>query len=85
MIYILKAEVKKQKQYRVWMKLYNQMSISFLFSFAFHLSFLLSYVSPPQTTILPFYISFSWGWSCSLLPVQCHKPVSIVLQALYQI
>ena len=41
--------------------------------------------SPPQTTILPFSISFSWGWSWSLLPVQCHEPTSIVLQALYQI
>ena len=36
----------------------------------------------PQTTILPFCISFSWGWSWSLPPVQCHKPPSIVLQAL---
>ena len=27
--------------------------------------------------------SFSWGWSCSLSPVQCHKPLSIVHQALY--
>ena len=31
---------------------------------------------------LPFCISFSWGWSWSLPPVQCHKPSSIVLQAL---
>ena len=29
-----------------------------------------------------FYISFSWGWSWFLSPVQCHKPPSIVLQAL---
>ena len=35
-----------------------------------------------QTTILPFYISFSWRWSWSLPPVQCHEPLSIVLQAL---
>ena len=40
------------------------------------------FVRPPWTTILPFYISFSWGWSWSLPPVQCHKPLSIVLQAL---
>ena len=33
--------------------------------------------------ILPFCISFSWEWSWSLLPVQCYKPPSIVLQALY--
>jgi len=33
-------------------------------------------------TILPFCISFSWGWSWSLPPVQCHKLLSIVFQAL---
>ena len=27
------------------------------------------FVRPPQTTILPFCISFSWGWSWSLPPV----------------
>ena len=36
------------------------------------------FVRPPQTTILPFCISFSW----SLPPVQCHELLSIVLQAL---
>ena len=40
------------------------------------------FVRPPQTTILPFCISFPWGWSWSLPPVQCHKPPSIALQAL---
>ena len=40
------------------------------------------FVRPPQTTILPFCISFFGGWSWSLPPVQCHKPPSIVLQAL---
>ena len=40
------------------------------------------FVRPPQTTILPFCISFAWGWSWSLLLVQFHKPPSIVLQAL---
>jgi len=40
------------------------------------------FVRPHQTTILPFCISFSWGWSWSLLPVQCHEPSSIVLQVL---
>ena len=39
------------------------------------------FVRPPQTTILPFCISLSWGWSWSLPPIQCHEP----LQALYQI
>ena len=58
-----------------------QMGISFLFSFAFHFSSKL-FVRPPQTTILSFCISFSWGWSWSLPPVQCHEPLCIVLQAL---
>ena len=29
------------------------------------------FVRPPQTTILLFCISFPWGWSWSLFPVQC--------------
>ena len=32
-----------------------------------------------------FRISFSWGTSWSLSPVQCHKPSSIVHHAIYQI
>ena len=40
------------------------------------------FVRPRRTTILPFCISFSWGWSWSLPLVQCHKPLSIVLRAL---
>ena len=40
------------------------------------------FVRPSQTTILLFCIPFSWGWFWSLPPVQCHKPPSIVLQAL---
>ena len=40
---------------------------------------------PLRKAILLFCISFSWGWSWSLSPVQCHEPLSIVLQALYQI
>ena len=40
------------------------------------------FVRPPQTAILLFCISISWGWSWSLPPVQCHEPLSIVLQAL---
>ena len=39
-----------------------QIGISFLFSFAFNFFFQV-FVSPPQTTILPFCISFPWGWS----------------------
>ena len=37
---------------------------------------------PPQTAILLFCISFQWGWSWSLSPVQCHEPLSTVHQAL---
>jgi len=36
---------------------------------------------PPQTTVLPSCISFSWGWFRSPHPVQCYKPPSIVVQA----
>ena len=34
-------------------------------------------------SIFLFCISFSWGWSCSLSPVQCHELLSIFLQALW--
>ena len=71
--------------------------ISLLFFGTFHLNryifrFLLCFslpffsqlfVRPPQTAILLFCVSFSWGWSWSLFPVQCHEPSSIVHQALY--
>ena len=40
------------------------------------------FVRPPQTTILPFCVSSSWGCFWSLPPVQCYEPPSIVLQAL---
>ena len=56
-----------------------QMGISFLFFFS------QLFLRPPQTAILLFCISFPWGWSWSLSPVQCHEPQSIVHQALYQI
>ena len=39
------------------------------------------FVSPPQTTILTFCISSSWGWFWSLPPKQCYEPPSIALQA----
>ena len=41
------------------------------------------FVWPPQTTVLPFCISFSWGWSLSLPLVQYHEAPFIVLQALF--
>ena len=40
-------------------------------------------VSPPQTAILLFFISFYWEWSWSLSSAQCHEPPSIVHQAFY--
>ena len=56
---------------------------SFPFLLCFWLLFFSQlFVRPPQTAILPFYISFSWGWSWSLSPVQCHEPLSIVHQVL---
>ena len=59
------------------------MAISFLFSFCLSLLFISwLFVRPPQTTILPFYISFSCGWSWSLPLVQFPEPPSIVHQAL---
>ena len=42
-------------------------------------------VRPPQTVLLVFGISFPWGWSLSLSPVQCHETLSIVHQALCQV
>ena len=58
-----------------------QIGISFLFSFAFHVSSFTA-ICKASSDILPFCISLSWWWSWSLPPVQCHEPLSIVLQAL---
>ena len=60
-----------------------QMGISFLSPLLLLLFFSQLFIRSPQTAILSFCISFSWGWSWSLPPVQCHEPPSIVLQALY--
>jgi len=59
-----------------------------VYIFPFLLCFLLVFFSQlfvrsPQTAILVFCISFPWGWSWSLSPIQCHEPHSIVHQALY--
>ena len=40
------------------------------------------FLRPPQTSILPFCLSFSWGWSWSLPPIQCHESVSIDLHCI---
>ena len=67
----------------LWNSAFRWVYLSFaLLPFAFLLSQL--FVKPPQTTTLPFCISFSWGWFWSLPPVQCYEPPSIVLQALCQ-
>ena len=60
-----------------------QMGIYFSFLLCLLLLFFSQlFIRSPQTTILPLFIYFSWGWSWSLPVVQCHKPLPIVLQAL---
>ena len=68
--------------------LWNSAFRWYIFLFLFGLSLLFFsqlFVRPPQTTILPFCISFSWGWFWSLPPIKGYKPPCIVLQALYQL
>ena len=65
-----------------YLELSIQMGISFLFSFAFTFSSSQLLVRPPQTTVLLFCSTFSWGWCWSLSPIRCHEPPCIVLQAL---
>ena len=58
-------------------------SIGYIFTFLLCLSLLFFsqlFLMPPKTTILPFCISFSWGWSWSLPPIQFYEPLPIVLQ-----
>ena len=60
-------------------------SDEYVFSFFLCLSLLFFsqlFVRPPQTTILPFFISSSWAWFWSPPPVKGHEPLTIVLQAL---
>ena len=68
--------------------LWNSVLNGYVFPFLLCLSLLFFsqlFLSPPLKTIFHFCISFSWGWSWSLPPVQCHEPLSIVMKALYQI
>ena len=63
----------------------NLRSDGYTFSFLLCLSLLVFsqlFGRPFPTTILLCCISFSWGWSWSLPPIQCHKPPFIVLQPL---
>ena len=57
------------------------MVISFLISFAFCFSSFLSYLYASSYNHFAFCISFSWRWSWSLPPIECHEPPSIVLQS----
>ena len=59
-----------------------KMGISFLSPLLFTSLLSQLFLRPPQTAILLFRISFPWGWSWSLSPVQWHEPPSIVHQAL---
>ena len=63
-----------------------QMGISFHFFFFFLLLYLLFFIiicKASSNNHFAFFTSFSWGWSWSPPPVQCHKLPFIVLQALY--
>ena len=63
-------------------------SFGYIFPFLLCLSLLFfsqQFLKPPQKTISPSCISFSLGWFWSLPPEQRYEPLSIVLQALYQI
>ena len=68
----------------LWNSAFKWEYLSFLLFFLL-LFFSQLFVRPPQTAILLSCISFPWGWSWFLSPVQCHKPLSIDHQALYQI
>ena len=61
------------------------LELCIIFSFLLCLSYLFFshlFVRRPQTTIVPFCISFSWGWFWLLPLVQCYIPPSVELQAL---
>ena len=61
----------------LWKSAFKWIYLSFSPSF-WLLLFSQLFVSPPQTAILLLCISFSWGWSWFLSPVQCHETPSIV-------
>ena len=59
--------------YLSWLVFRTLHSNGYIFPFLLCLSLLFFsqlFVRPPQTTILPFCICFSWGWSWSLPPVR---------------
>ena len=65
-----------------WGDLCIQMGYIFPFLLCFSLLFFSKlFVRPPQTAILLFCISFTWGWSWPLSSVQYHELPSVVHQA----
>jgi len=62
----------------LWNSAFKWVYVSFFLCLLL-LFFFQLFVRPPQTTILHFFVSFSWGWSWSLPPVASYEPVSIVL------
>ena len=65
----------------LWNSAFRCLYLSFLLCFSL-LFFYQIFIRPPQIAILFSCISFPWGCSWSLSLVQCHKPPSIVHQAL---
>ena len=53
-----------------------QMGISFLFSLPLASLLFSAICKPSSDNHLPSCFSLSWGWSWSLLPLQCHEPPS---------
>ena len=66
----------------LWISAFKWEYLSFLLCLSI-LFFSQLFVRLPQTTILPFCVSFPWGWSWPLSPVQCHEPPFVVHQALH--
>ena len=58
------------------------MGISFFFLLCLWIVFFYSFFKASSDNQFSFFISFSWGWSWLLTPVQCQEPLSIILQAL---
>ena len=65
----------------LWNSAFNGYIFPFLLCFSLPF-FSQLFIRPPQTATVLFCISFSWGWSWFLSPVQCHKPPSILHQTL---
>ena len=67
------------------LKLRIQLGISILFSFPFASLLFSAVCKASSDNHFAFLHFFSLVWSWSLPPVQCHEPLSIILQTLYQI